>query len=55
MYCYLAGALALAPLSPAFAQTTDAAGTTSSDTDGEDTIVVTATERSFRLARYRSP
>ena len=42
MYRYLAGALALAPLSPAFAQTADPAGATSSDTDGEDTIVVTA-------------
>lgn len=42
MYRYLVGALALAPLSPAFAQNTDAAGTASSDTDREDTIVVTA-------------
>ncbi|MBU1755510.1 MAG: TonB-dependent receptor plug domain-containing protein, partial [Alphaproteobacteria bacterium] len=43
MYRYLVGALALAPLSPAFAQTTDAVGATASKTDGEDTIVVTAT------------
>ena len=42
MYRYLVGALALTPLSPAFAQATDTARTTSSDTDGEDTIVVTA-------------
>ena len=43
MYRYLVGALALAPLSPAFVQTIDAAGARSSNMDSEDTIVVTAT------------